>query len=199
MCLSLTGEEWRTLIEDNVDLLEGLFRTFCCGNGWQPDRIVLKARHGAGKETFPSSELKPIDKVLTLRNIPVFQDVQAQEMVNLASIANEIRLSEGSVLFTESDSPSIYALISGEIVLSASGSRSELLAEFGDVIGVYETLAGLPLGSSASVKREGTALRIEREDLFDLLANRPELLQQIFGALFRGRSGGSRIGQSGKE
>jgi CRP-like cAMP-binding protein len=37
------------------------------------------------------------------------------------------------------------------------------------------------LGRRARVTREGLALRIDREDLFDLMSQRPELLRRLFG------------------
>jgi hypothetical protein len=60
-----------------------------------------------------------------------------------------------------------------------------LTADAGDVVGVYETMAGLPFGRSIHVTRRGTALRIDRAELFDLAGQRPVLLQQMFEALFR--------------
>jgi hypothetical protein len=38
------------------------------------------------------------------------------------------------------------------------------------------------------VIEDGIALRIDREALFDLLAHRPTLIQELFSALFRTRS-----------
>jgi hypothetical protein len=35
------------------------------------------------------------------------------------------------------------------------------------------------------VVQSGVALRIAREDLFDVLGERPELLRQMFAAMFR--------------
>jgi CRP-like cAMP-binding protein len=45
-------------------------------------------------------------------------------------------------------------------------------------------LSGQPLGRSADVLRGGTALRIDRDDLFDLLGQRPELMRQLFEGMF---------------
>ena len=44
---------------------------------------------------------------------------------------------------------------------------------------------GPATGRRAVVGSAGRALRIEREELFELMGQRPELLQQLFGALFR--------------
>jgi hypothetical protein len=52
-------------------------------------------------------------------------------------------------------------------------------------VGIRETLARVPLTLRARVTRGGTALRIDRDDLFDLLGQRTSLLQQMFAALFR--------------
>jgi CRP-like cAMP-binding protein len=134
--------------------------------------------------------LLPVEKGLILRAIPVFSDVSAGEIVGLASIATEMRLEAGSQLFGEQDPPALYALISGEILIQSERNESPLHAGASDVIGIYETLAGLPFEHCASVTRAGFALRIDRDDLFDLLSQRPGLLQQIFGALFRSRAAG---------
>ncbi len=63
--------------------------------------------------------------------------------------------------------------------------ESPLIAGPSDVIGIYETLAGIDFEFSARVRKDGIALRIDREDLFDLLVQRSALLRQVFGALFR--------------
>jgi hypothetical protein len=39
---------------------------------------------------------------------------------------------------------------------------------------------GSPIGQAATVTRDGVALRIDRDDLFDLLGERPALLRQLF-------------------
>jgi hypothetical protein len=46
-------------------------------------------------------------------------------------------------------------------------------------------MAGRPLGLGADVVRGGIALRISRDDLFDMLGERPELLRQMFEGMFR--------------
>ena len=60
-------------------------------------------------------------------------------------------------------------------------------ARAGDVVGLFETLAGLPVGRQRIVHHT-QALRIEREDLFDLMGQHPTLSEQLLGALFRNLS-----------
>jgi hypothetical protein len=42
------------------------------------------------------------------------------------------------------------------------------------------------MGAVADCTRSGIALRLDREELFDLMEERPSLLQQLFVALFKG-------------
>lgn len=98
-----------------------------------------------------------------------------------------MRLNAGSDLFSERERPAIYALISGELSLEG-GAQSPIIAGPSDVVGIYETLAGIDYEFHARVRQDGIALRIDREDLFDLLVQRSALLRQVFGALFRNQS-----------
>jgi hypothetical protein len=45
--------------------------------------------------------------------------------------------------------------------------------------------SGQPLGKTADVLRSGIALKLDRDELFDLLGERPELLRQLFEGMFR--------------
>ena len=57
-------------------------------------------------------------------------------------------------------------------------------------MGLFETLAGATHGGlgrqslSRVVQESGTALQLNREELFDLIGQRPHLLQHVFSALF---------------
>jgi CRP-like cAMP-binding protein len=132
-----------------------------------------------------TSGLKPIDKVLALGSIPIFTGIAAEDMLSLASIAEEIRLMPDSYLFRETDPPALHVLLSGELSLESSQDHPAVFVGPHDAIGIRETFARLPLNLRARVTRGGTALRINQDDLFDLLGQRASLLQQLFVALFR--------------
>ena len=46
-------------------------------------------------------------------------------------------------------------------------------------------MVGRSLSRSASVAQRGVALKIGREELFDLLGERSELLRQMFAGMFK--------------
>ena len=58
-------------------------------------------------------------------------------------------------------------------------------ATAGDLIGIYETLAGTRLDAAVTAIKDTRVLRIERAALFELLADHTDLLQGLFSILLR--------------
>ncbi len=182
VCLTLTSEEIQALLADNSDLVPGLFQMLSRDS--HAGRLVVKG-HDSTRSALPANgNLNSIEKGLVLKTIPAFSQVSPDEIIALAAIASEIPLAAGSELFTEADRPAIYAILSGELSIEGS-EESPIIAAPSDVIGIYETLAGIDFKFRACIMKNGLALRIDREDLFDLLGQRSALLRQVLGALFR--------------
>jgi CRP-like cAMP-binding protein len=182
--LVLTVEELRTLLADNGDFVTGLFATLA-GRMEAPDIPVHSLPDAADLEVLAATGLSPIEKVLALQRIPLFARVSAEEMVHLANIANTVTMKVGEPLFPESAPPALWLILSGEVSLESSAGEPPATARGGDVIGSVFTMAGEPLGRSADVVRSGVALRLDQEDLFDALGERPDLLRQVFEAMFK--------------
>jgi ATP:ADP antiporter, AAA family len=182
--LALTVEELRTLLADNTDLVSGLFATIA-GTVQEPDRPVHPTHATGELEQLAAGGLTPIDRVLALKYVPIFAKVSAEEMQQLARIAFPVDLKPGAVLFPESAPPGLWLLLTGEVGLESSTGQAPASARGGQIVGSVNTMAGRSLDRSAKVVRAGTALKIDREDLFDLLGERPELLRQMFAGLFR--------------
>ena len=53
-------------------------------------------------------------------------------------------------------------------------------ARGGDAIGSFGALAGPRIAQNARVARGGIALTMDRNDLFEMLGDRPEMLKQLF-------------------
>ena len=182
--LALTVDELRTLLADNTDLVSGLFATLADAAN-EPDTIVHQTQAAPELAQLATGGLTAIDRVFALQYVPLFRRVSADEMQYLATSAAPVTMKEGSTLFAESASPALWLLLTGEVVLESSGGQPAVTARGGDIIGLTDTMAGRTLGRSAKVVRGGMALKIDREDLFDVLAERPELLRQMFAGLFK--------------
>jgi len=191
VCLALGRDDVRTLLADNTNLVQGLFRMLT-GGAREGERPVMTRRATATLKP-PAGALTPIETILILQRVPVFAEVAADEMRHLASIVSEVALKEGSTLFTESDPSAVWVMLAGRVVLESTAGGEPMTAEAGDIVGLYETLAGTPIGRRALVTDAGRALRIEREELFDLFGQHPELLQEILSALFRAPAETDRV------
>jgi CRP-like cAMP-binding protein len=183
--LALTTEELRTLLSDNTDLVRGLFSTLA-GRVDPATVSNVQSTGAAGElENLASDGLLPVEKILALQRVPVFSRMAVEEMRPLAEVAHTVTMTPGSPLFSASGPVSLWLLLSGEVSLDDHAGGQTAVARAGDIIGSLSMLSGREIGQSADVLRSGIALRIDREDLFDLLGERPELLRQMFEGMFR--------------
>jgi ATP/ADP translocase/HEAT repeat protein/CRP-like cAMP-binding protein len=184
--LVIPDDELRTLLADNSDLVEGLFRTLV---DRRADRSrVLTSGADADLGMVPDSgALAPLDKALLLHRLPVFSQVSTEEVLHLGSIAREIVADAGGVLSAGGGSPAICVLLSGELSLEPADRAigEPIVARGGDVVGLYETLAGMPLDRRQEAVTRVRVLQIDRDDLVELMGERPALLHQLLGALIR--------------
>ncbi len=196
ICLAIASEEFRVLLSDNIELAQGLFRMLLSAPS-ENGRPSLRQRAVHPEERSLVTEggegLKPIEKVLLLQELPVFSRTTAEELFALTAIAEELPLVKDERIFGEGDQPAIHIILSGELSVEPPEGTGlgALVVKAGDALGLDETLAGTPFGWRGNVIREGLALRIERERLFDVLADHVDLLQGLFSSLFQSEPGPS--------
>jgi AAA family ATP:ADP antiporter len=186
ICLSLGLDQFLGLLSENTDLAEGLFRQLLDVHGGRALSQVV-----AGVVTPPSPArlrdgLQAIERVLIIEELPLFSSAAADQLAAVAGITRQVKLTEGDVSFREGDAPAITLVLDGELSLEPMAGGTPLAAGAGDVVGLYETLGGLAAtGWRGHVTRGGLALRIERDALFDLLADQIDLLQGLFSGIRR--------------
>jgi len=196
ICLAIAAEEFRALLSDNIELAQGFFQQLLStpSQNGRPS-LMRRAIHLEHRPMTleGSRQLKPIEKVLLLQDLAIFSKTTADELFALAAIAHEFPLVRDERIFSEGDAPSLHIVLSGEV--SVQSPDDDGLAEViraGDVLGLHETLAGTPFDWRAKVVQGGLALRLERDKLFEVLADQEDLLQALFIALFE--SSGSSDG-----
>jgi hypothetical protein len=128
----------------------------------------------------------PLEKVLVLRQNPLMVGATVKQLLALAGIARDVTLTAGSILFTDSDPPAVYCLLAGEVCLEGD-AVTPVVAGPGSTVGMLETLAGVSLGRRAAATRDGYALRLDREELFDVLADHADLVQGLFSGLLQAK------------
>ena len=183
--LAVSVDEVRTLLADNTDLVRGLFGTLAAAWGERDWSLMSPTGAAAEFAQLADGGLTAVEKVLALQRVPLFARAEAPDMLALAGIARTMPISAGARLFEASAPPALWIILSGDLLLETDG-HSGTHVEPGSTIGVGALLTGQAIGAAANATRSGFALRLDREDLFDLIEQRPALLQQLFVALFKG-------------
>jgi AAA family ATP:ADP antiporter len=182
--LALTTDELRSLLADNTELVRGLFAEMA-GRAEIPGYVPVESTGTAQDlRQLVGDGVSAVEKVLALQRVPYFSQLPAEETRQLAAIARTVLMTAGASLFAASSPPATWLVLSGEVQLQQPDGPT-LTAKAGDLIGSFSTLSGQEVGLNATVTRAGFALRIGREELFELMAERPELLRQMFAGISR--------------
>jgi ATP/ADP translocase/HEAT repeat protein/CRP-like cAMP-binding protein len=184
VCLSLTTDEFLSLLSENVEIAQGIFRLMIARRS-RPESLTITHASIAPslKEKVEARTLQPIDVVLLLQSGPLLADATATQLVGLAAIARPVDLTPGADPLAGSDSSALVVL-KGDVRIEREGAAAET-ASAGDVVGIYETLGGVTLPVHAEVVTAGHGLRFIRSEVIDVLADNIGLLRSIFSGLLR--------------
>jgi ATP:ADP antiporter, AAA family len=179
--LSLTTDEFLALLSENVELAEGIFRTLMQNRpGWQ---AVVHGEISPDLQRKVTTGLQPVDRVLLLQASPLLSHATADQLLGMAAIARQVPLTPGKDPMG-GGTASILIVLNGGLRIERKGGQVET-ANSGDVVGIYETLGGVPFAATVTVTSEGNALKLDRSEVFDLLANHTDLLQGVFSGMLR--------------
>jgi AAA family ATP:ADP antiporter len=179
--LALTADEFLALLSENVELAEGIFRMLIATHDLATGHTLI---HGnLPPDMKDTADLRPLDRVLLLQSSPLLADATAAQLWRLSGVAREVTVAAGAEAFPKGSEAAILIVLSGS--LAVEGAAVDGTATAGDVIGMYETLAGSALGASVKALKDSRVLRIDRGGLFELLADHTDLLQRIFSMLLR--------------
>ncbi|HET9268418.1 MAG TPA: MFS transporter [Vicinamibacterales bacterium] len=177
--LRIAGADFLTMVSDNALLAQGLFRTLLApsdvADPHTEEHLLAPAPTGARH--------RPIDTALLLRRHPAFVQAGASQLMALVAAAREVTLAPGQPLFEPFDPSACVLVVEGALSLEAEGRPPETAGP-GSVLGVVGTLAGSPWRRRGVADRPGRALRLGRDDLFDVLTDHADLLQGLFGAVW---------------
>jgi ATP:ADP antiporter, AAA family len=194
ICLALRNEQVLALLAENAELVHGFFRMAIERDNGSVWRGVLRGVVTHPEVVRTDDGLQPVEKILLVEEVPVFARASAADIQALALAARETRLTEGATLVAEGDVPAIFLIVSGEVALEPRSGGEPVSAGAGDTFGVYDTLSGAETTAwRVHVTRGGLALRVDREVLFDALADRIELLQAMFSAVVRRQSAAAPV------
>ena len=175
-----------TMVSDNALVAQGLFKL-----------LLADIRHrslSTAASTVAAPGNRPrADGARVFRQDPLLAGATAAQLLALRAAASDVRLRAGAVLFEGEAAPAIYQILDGEVRLE-SPDGAPILASAGATFGVADTLAGTGSGWRATTTVEGRALRLNRDDLFAVLADHVDLMQSLFTAALALRDEGGSVG-----
>jgi AAA family ATP:ADP antiporter len=184
VALSLTTEEFLSLLSENVEIAQGIFRLMVDRRGrpgWQT--VMHGSIPSSLRPRIDSGTMQPVDTILLLQSSPLLSRATANQLVGLAAVAHPVDLVVGSDPLAGTET-SILVVLKGEVRVERDGAQSEIAGP-GDGIGIYETLGGFEHPVRADVVAGGQALRFFRSEVLDVLADDIGLLRGIFSGLLR--------------
>ena len=181
--LAITAEELRTQMAYNPELVRGLFASMAEAAHCRDVDQVFPTGAAAELARLAAAGMRPVEKVLAIERVPIFSQLSPEEARHLATITHTVTMKEGTPLFRAADPPSTWLILTGEVALEGTATSPPAVARGGDAVGSFCALAGPRVGRNARVSRGGMALRIDRDELFEMLGDRPGMLRQLFAGL----------------
>lgn len=133
-----------------------------------------------------SLPLTTIEKVHFLSQVDIFANATTEELLRIAGITEEIAVGPNATLFREGDpGDALFFLVSGSARLTKCGSDVEGTVRSREPLGTFSILTREPRLYTATASEPTVALKIEREDFYDLLSQNIEIVQGIFRLLTR--------------
>ena len=127
--------------------------------------------------------LTTLERVMFLKRVPLFARVPGEDLVRLAQEATVETYAEGQQVFGLGDpGDAMYLIVSGSVCVSVEDKEIARLGEE-DCFGEMAILDREPRSATVTALDPVTALRIAREDFFEIMADRPEIALGIIEVL----------------
>ena len=180
--LTLTTNEFLALLSENVELAAGLFRMLLTRQGVTRGDTVVRGHIEPRLQQRVVGGAQAVDRVLLLQSVPLLAKATTTQLRLLAGVARHVTLKVGDNPFGRSGDAAIILILSGSLSLDRPGGAADTAGP-GDTLGLYETLSGEHVATKIAVVDEARALRLDRADVFDVLADQVDLLQGMFSIL----------------
>ncbi|MEE2901839.1 MAG: cyclic nucleotide-binding domain-containing protein [Myxococcota bacterium] len=129
--------------------------------------------------------ISTVEKVLFLKSVDLFRQIPGDDLVRVAEIAEQISFNKGDELVVEGEpGESMYLLVAGKVEIIVGG---EVLVEFGEkeCVGELAILDSEPRSATVRCKEPVAALKIEREEFYELMIEKTEIAIGMIKVLTR--------------
>ncbi len=126
-----------------------------------------------------------IEKVIFLQDIDIFEEVRVEDLAHLAAIAEEVDFPAGSEIYRVNESAdALYLIIAGRVRLHRENQEIGISGPR-EALGTWAIFDNRPRVATATALEDTEALRILREDFYDLLADHVRIAEAVLRSLTR--------------
>jgi len=129
--------------------------------------------------------LSTIEKVIILRSVAMFSDVQDDELAGIASILREVHTHQGQEIVRKGDiGNQMFVIVSGQVAVHDGEKTLAILGEH-DVFGELAALDPEPRMASVTAREDSFLLELGNSPLLDLMSEQAEVARGIIRFLCR--------------
>lgn len=150
-----------------------------------PDEIFPKGIYQtssvAGHPGIFQRELNPVERLLVLRQTPLFERAPVQALSSLGRLAHDRVFAKGESVYRIGDATDrLYVIVAGQVRLS--GGDPEVRATFGPcrLLGAFSTLGCERYPHHAIATEESLCIELKKEDFFDVAEDHSGLLRAAY-------------------
>lgn len=129
--------------------------------------------------------LLTIEKILVLKSINIFSEIPEENLVEVASVMEELEVTAGTEIFKKGDvSTAMYIIVEGRVRVHDEG---KVIAELGEkeVFGEMAALDPVPRSASVTAVTDLYLFRMERTTLYELMSQHFAVARGILRVLCR--------------
>jgi hypothetical protein len=155
-----------------------------------PKGAVQQSAYATLDANATMASLTTIEKMMLIRQVPIFSELAADDLEELAAVVEERRVEAGKDVFREGDpGDAVYLIVKGRVcVFTGGGARPErVLSELGAGACIGEMAVLDMAARSATVRaiERTRTLRVPGEGFKRVMSERPEMSQAIVTELVR--------------
>ncbi len=160
-----------------------------------PDALI---RESALEALIQFGEVKPmntlqtvstLERVLLLREVPIFADLSPEDLQQVAGIANEKWYPNSTTIFNQGDEGNeMFIIVDGQVqVVRSANGKDQTLAQRGpgEFVGEMAIIESVPRSATLVTQGEVRLLAIEGENFKQILRERPEVSLAVLQSLSR--------------
>jgi HEAT repeat protein/ATP/ADP translocase len=151
-------------------------------------REIASARINAEEPMDTISTLPIMDRILFLREVPLFAELSPEELKQVASIAGEHNFKDGEAFVMEGElGDEMYIIVSGSVRVMKGIEHSKQIAQRGpgEFVGEMSILSNEPRMASLVADGDVFALCLEQTNFEQMLLEKPEIGLSVMRALIQ--------------